>query len=100
MAANFSRPIVGGFAAQYKGWRWTQWCILFIALAVFISALPMKETYKKVILKRRSKARGVAPTAPADGASIKKTVIQNFLRPMHMLVTEVRYEDRVLRPWM
>ncbi|KAL5413800.1 hypothetical protein PMIN06_009394 [Paraphaeosphaeria minitans] len=81
-------PIIGGFAAQYKGWRWTQWCMLFIALAVFLGALPMKETYKKVILERRAKKRGISPPEPAGGAAVKKTVVQNFLRPMHMLVTE------------
>lgn len=24
-------PVIGGFVAQYKGWRWTQWCTIFIA---------------------------------------------------------------------
>ncbi|KAJ4299180.1 hypothetical protein N0V90_004424 [Kalmusia sp. IMI 367209] len=80
-------PVVGGFAAQYKGWRWTQWCMLFISLVVFLGAIPMKETYKVIILKRRAKKRGIAPPKQA-GAAVKRTVVQNFLRPMHMLVTE------------
>ena len=28
-------PVIGGFAAQFKGWRWTQWCTMFIGY-VFI----------------------------------------------------------------
>lgn len=49
----------------------------------------MNETYKKAILKRRAKARGIPASPPPSGAAVKSTVIQNFLRPMHMLVTEV-----------
>ncbi|KAF1972765.1 MFS general substrate transporter [Bimuria novae-zelandiae CBS 107.79] len=82
-------PVVGGFAAQYKGWRWSQWCILFVSLVVFLSAIPMKETYKPIILKRRAKERGILPKETSGGGgAVKKTVVQNFLRPMHMLVTE------------
>jgi hypothetical protein len=63
--------------------------MLFISLTVFISAIPMKETYKKIILQRREKKQGTAPEKNSDGAAVKKTIVQNFLRPMHMLVTEV-----------
>ncbi|KAK3214711.1 hypothetical protein GRF29_19g1016949 [Pseudopithomyces chartarum] len=62
--------------------------MLFISLTVFISAIPMKETYKKIILQRREKKQGVSPEKNSDGAAVKKTIVQNFLRPMHMLVTE------------
>lgn len=41
-------PFLGGWVAQYKDWRWTQWTSLFIGLGVYIISLPMKETYKKV----------------------------------------------------
>jgi hypothetical protein len=64
---------------------------------VFIGAIPMKETYKKVILERRAKKRGIEPAQPTGGAAVKRTVVQNFLRPMHMLVTEVRWEYFNLR---
>lgn len=54
-------PVVGGFAAQYKGWRWTQWCILFVSLAMLLTSIPTQETYKKAILKKRAKRLGLAP---------------------------------------
>lgn len=54
-------PVIGGFAVEFKGWRWTQWCMLFIALAVFLIGLPTEETYKKAILKRRAKRLGLPP---------------------------------------
>ncbi|KAF2787092.1 MFS general substrate transporter [Melanomma pulvis-pyrius CBS 109.77] len=83
-------PIIGGFAAQYKGWRWTQWCMLFITVAVYIFGLPMRETYKPIILKRRAKKLGISPPqSNHPGASaVKSSLVQNFLRPIHMLFTE------------
>ncbi|KAF2846222.1 MFS multidrug transporter-like protein [Plenodomus tracheiphilus IPT5] len=48
-------PVVGGFVAQYKSWRWTQWCMIFITLAIALAGLPMKETFKPIILERRAK---------------------------------------------
>lgn len=63
--------------------------MLFIALTVFLGALPMNETYKKIILERRAKKRGISSVEAVGSAVVKKTVVQNFLRPMHMLVTEV-----------
>ncbi|OCL10986.1 MFS multidrug transporter-like protein [Glonium stellatum] len=77
-------PFVGGFAAQYKGWRWTQWCILFISIPVYLTCLPMRETYKKIILKRRAKRLGIAPpNGPAGLAAIK------ILAPYHFTISQV-----------
>ncbi|KAJ4384828.1 hypothetical protein N0V86_000431 [Didymella sp. IMI 355093] len=83
-------PVVGGFAAQYKGWRWTQWCMIFVTLAVYIVSLPMKETYKPVILARRAKKLGLEtkPTGSQGGAAMKRAVVTGLSRPMHMLATE------------
>lgn len=61
-------PVVGGFAAEFKGWRWTQWCMLFISVAIFLLGLPTEETYKKAILKRRAKRLGLPPP-PKLGSS-------------------------------
>ncbi|KAI7235949.1 hypothetical protein KC343_g11394, partial [Hortaea werneckii] len=58
-------PVIGGFAAQFKDWRWTQWCTIFIALAAYLTVLPMQGTYKKVILQRRAKRLGTAPPPAA-----------------------------------
>lgn len=86
------RPVIGGFTAQYKDWRWSQWVLLMISGVVYLAALPMKETYKPEILRRRAKRLGIKP---ADAGmqkhiSAKRSVIQNLVRPMHMLVTEVK----------
>ncbi|KAF1358460.1 MFS general substrate transporter [Lizonia empirigonia] len=83
-------PVVGGFAAQYKGWRWTQWCMIFVTLAVYIASFPMKETYKPIILARRAKRLGldVKPAGNPGGTAMKRSIITNLFRPMHMLLTE------------
>lgn len=83
--------MIGGFAAQYKGWRWTQWCTIFIALASTIPVLCMQETYKKVILQRRAKKLGIAPPPgpPVKGLAMLKMLFTiTLFRPLHMLITE------------
>ena len=84
-------PTVGGFAVSAKGWRWTQWPILFISVAAFIYMLFMKETYKKVILQKRAKRLGIPPppkTGPTGLAAIKFLVMVTLIRPIHMIFTE------------
>ncbi|KAK0277036.1 hypothetical protein LTS00_014312 [Friedmanniomyces endolithicus] len=84
-------PVIGGFAAQYKGWRWTQWCTIFIALAAYLTILPMSETYKKVILQRRAKKLDIPPppTPPMSALTqLKILVTITIARPLVMLATE------------
>ena len=83
---------MGGFVAQYKGWRWTQWCMIFVGIFVFALAIPSKETYKPVILRRRTKKLGLALDQQEKSTETKflDTFVQNFLRPLYMLVSEVR----------
>lgn len=84
-------PVIGGFAAQFKGWRWTQWCTLFIALAASISVMFMSETYKKIILTRRAKRLNLPPPSqtPLKGLAYCKMLLTVTLtRPLEMLITE------------
>lgn len=84
-------PAVGGFAAQYKGWRWTQWPILFLLVPVYLCSLGMKETYKKIILQKRAKRLGIPPppkVGPSGLAAIKFMIIITLFRPIRMIFTE------------
>ncbi|KAK0335880.1 hypothetical protein LTR59_011854 [Friedmanniomyces endolithicus] len=84
-------PVIGGFAAQFKDWRWTQWCTIFIALAAYLTILPMSETYKKVILQRRAKRLNIPPppTPPMSALTqLKILVTITIARPLVMLATE------------
>lgn len=82
-------PVIGGFATQYKGWRWTQWCTLFISLAAYVPVLFMSETYKKAILSKRAKRTGIPgpPRLPMK-KWIRHLVTITLIRPVHMLCTE------------
>ena len=84
-------PSVGGLVAQGKGWRWTQWSILFIGLASFLFSLPQSETYKQIILQHRARRLGREPLLspiPAGFPRIKFLLLVTLGRPMRMLVTE------------
>lgn len=83
--------MIGGFAAQYKGWRWTQWCTIFISLATLLPIMCMSETYKKIVLTRRAKRLNIPPPAQAKLTGIaywKMLATVTLFRPIHMLVTE------------
>lgn len=49
-------PIVGGFITQsYLGWRWTEYITgIMGALATFLDAVFLEETYMKTILRKRA----------------------------------------------
>lgn len=81
--------MIGGFAVANKGWRWTEWTILFFAAFSLVAALGMKETYKKTILQRDAKRRGIeVPAGPPALAALRFTFYITFFRPLHMLYTE------------
>jgi hypothetical protein len=86
----YNRPVIGGFVVAQKGWRWTQWVVLFFAVAAYVPALGMQETYKKTILAKRSKKMGTTPPAagPSGLAALKFLFNVTFIRPLHMLGTE------------
>ena len=83
-------PALGGFAAQHKGWRWTQWLILFITVPTYLYSFGMKETYKKIILQKRAKKLGLPP--PPNGltglAATRFLITVTLFRPIKMLFTE------------
>ncbi|KAK3678914.1 hypothetical protein LTR78_001367 [Recurvomyces mirabilis] len=84
-------PVIGGFAAQFKGYKWTQWCTIFIAIASYAFILPMHETYKKIILKRRAKKLGIAPPPAPQLSALgyaKMLLTITIARPVTMLCTE------------
>ncbi|MCJ1352781.1 MAG: hypothetical protein MMC33_002765 [Icmadophila ericetorum] len=84
-------PIVGGYAAQSKGWRWTEWSVLMVSAAVLLYSLGMKETYKKVILEKRAKKLEIETqvnAGPSGWAAVKVLLTVTLFRPVYMLATE------------
>lgn len=46
-------PLIGGFVAEYLGWRWTNWVVMIVAGAAWIMMSLIKETYAPAILKKK-----------------------------------------------
>ena len=82
-------PIVGGFAAQNKNWRWTMWVLMMFCGAILVPVLLMPETYKPSLLSARAKKRGIVLNEPPMNAKrIKAILAYAFLRPIQMLFEE------------
>lgn len=83
-------PVIGGFAMEHLGWKWTMWIHLFFSGACipFIALLP--ETYKSTILRKRALKRGIKIVLPFKSASeaIKVMAVISIVRPLEMLVRE------------
>lgn len=78
---------------ERKGWRWTQWTLLFALAGVLPLTLSMSETYKRVILDRRAATQGVRGPSPPEQARTMLQTVSYWLnktvgRPVHMFVTE------------
>jgi len=80
-------PFVGGFAVMNKGYRWTNWAELMVLGAAGILSLFLSESYKKIILRRRAKRRGIE-LPPAPRPPVKVLVQLLLLRPLSMLALE------------
>lgn len=88
-------PLIGSFVVQEEDWRWAQWVTLFSTAVALGGILAMKETYKKIILKRRTKRQ--TSLAPVENTTSEKTskissfrewAQKDLMRPLHMLTTE------------
>lgn len=67
------------------------WCNLIIAGVAFLACLPMEETYKKVILRKRAKKLGVPPPHGPKILSleyVKVLLTVTLFRPIYMLFAE------------
>lgn len=83
-------PLIGAFVVNRKGWRWTQWTMLFFYIeAIIVSVAWGRETYAPVLQRRRAERLKIPlPPPPPVGAQVKLFVTVALLRPVHMLLTE------------
>ncbi|KAK3671631.1 hypothetical protein LTR78_008554 [Recurvomyces mirabilis] len=83
-------PLVGGYVAARKDWRWTMWALLFFTIVGLVPAFGMKETYKSAILKKRAKKLGL-PTKTSGRTATQSAIFflgSTLTRPMHMAFVE------------
>ncbi|KAH8889483.1 MFS general substrate transporter [Thozetella sp. PMI_491] len=83
-------PVIGGFIVNRKGWRWTQWAMLFFAaFSMVITLVFGRETYHPVLKHRRARELGqTVPKQPPLRKQILAFITIALLRPVHMLATE------------
>ncbi|KAJ5124985.1 uncharacterized protein N7515_008810 [Penicillium bovifimosum] len=82
-------PVIGSFVVNRKGWRWTQWTQVFMAIFTLIQIALSRETFHPVIKRRRAKELGIKlPPSPPISSQIRLFVTISLLRPLHMLIVE------------
>ncbi|KAK4506304.1 hypothetical protein PRZ48_000034 [Zasmidium cellare] len=82
-------PLIGGFVSEKRSWRWTQWVMLSGMAIVIAITIPMSETYKATILKKRAKKYGLeGPKQDFGDSFVKYFLRKTITRPIHMLLTE------------
>ena len=48
------RFAIGGFAAEYLGWRWTNWLVIIFSGVGWVMCSLIKETYAPELLQRKA----------------------------------------------
>lgn len=91
-------PLIGGFAAENKGWTWTIWELTWLSgFCLIFLAFSLPETSSSNILYRRTvrirKLTGntqlkCEPEIEAEGMSGKEIVLMVFVRPFTFTFTE------------
>lgn len=89
MLINTQRPVIGSFVVNRKGWRWTQWTLIFFAIVAILAALAAGETYHPILKRRRAKQLGLpVPKQQPLKARVGMFLTIALIRPLHMMATE------------
>ncbi|KAJ4856730.1 major facilitator superfamily domain-containing protein [Trichoderma breve] len=83
-------PVIGGFVTQRKGWRWTQWTIIFFSIfSLLLGLLFGRETFHPILKKRKAKQVGQPiPPPPPLRMRLKLFMTVALFRPLLMLAIE------------
>ncbi|CDR44381.1 CYFA0S14e02432g1_1 [Cyberlindnera fabianii] len=82
-------PVIGGFVAENKGWKWTMWVNLMVAGVILVPVLLTPETYKPAILRARAKKRGIKLAKSGSlGDFLKVVFTVTLMTPIKMLFVE------------
>ena len=86
-------PVIGGFIAQRKGWRWAFWMVTFISAACEICFIFwFRESYKVRILQQKAEQKRKETGSEAyrskydTGVSASQLFKQSIIRPTKLLV--------------
>ncbi|KAJ5403498.1 hypothetical protein N7509_003369 [Penicillium cosmopolitanum] len=82
-------PVIGSFIVNRKGWRWTQWTMIFFGIFTIFTSIFAKETFHPAIKRRIAKEHGQAlPASPPLASKLRLFVTIALLRPIQMLLSE------------
>ncbi|KAJ5085964.1 hypothetical protein N7532_010735 [Penicillium argentinense] len=82
-------PVIGSFIVNRKGWRWTQWTMIFFSIFTIITTLFSKETFHPAIKRRMAKTSGRSlPPSPPLASKLRLFMTIALLRPIQMLLSE------------
>ncbi|KAG8630705.1 hypothetical protein KVT40_002324 [Elsinoe batatas] len=82
-------PVLGSIISVRKSWRWTQYTLVFFAVFSTALAAASKETFKRTILVRRARRRGLKLSPEPSAVERTKILLTvTLVRPLHMLLTE------------
>lgn len=101
MAAVFGPamgPLIGGFAAENEGWKWTIWELMWLSgfCFVFIFFFLPETSSQNILYRRTVRIRALTgnpkikcePEIEAEGMSGKEIVLMVFVRPFTLTFTE------------
>ncbi|OJJ56743.1 hypothetical protein ASPSYDRAFT_80515 [Aspergillus sydowii CBS 593.65] len=82
-------PVVGSFIVNRKGWRWTQWTMIFFGAFTVLISLFTKETFHPAIKHRIAREVGrPLSTSPPLATKLRLFVTIALFRPVQMLLSE------------
>ncbi|KAL5084795.1 hypothetical protein Trisim1_011464 [Trichoderma cf. simile WF8] len=83
-------PVIGGFVTHRKGWRWTQWTIIFFSIfSLLLGLIFGRETFHPILKKRKAKQLGQPlPPPPPLRMRLKLFMTVALFRPLLMLAIE------------
>ncbi|CEJ80699.1 hypothetical protein VHEMI00869 [[Torrubiella] hemipterigena] len=82
-------PVIGAYASNRQGWRWTQWTMLFFSLFCIGLIVFTRECFHPIIKRRLAKQRGQeVPPSPPLLARLRQFAVVGLVRPLDMMVAE------------
>ncbi|KAI9894694.1 MAG: hypothetical protein M1814_002050 [Vezdaea aestivalis] len=91
-------PLIGGFAAESKGWKWPIWELMWLSgfCLVFLTIFLPETSSSNILYRRTQRIRKLTgntqlkcePEIEADGMSGKEIALMVFVRPFTLSFTE------------
>ncbi len=86
-------PLIGGFTAQYLGWRWTNWLVMILGSVAWLTASLIPETYGPKILQQMTEKKRKETGEPYwcrydVKQSVSESLKVNLSRPFVLIWTE------------